>query len=250
MISWRPPLGINKIMRKRSCQKCASRRSQARTKQCMACIPNMAAWWRQCIRSIDDWKLSLPSHSIKLPCPIPTGWARGGKLQKTYQVTRCQQDAKGNYYLAYMYMIDWEPEGCKWCCWVDVPPPIPYSWHQKEDLIAAPMMVRGPFHRTCHQWQLVIHWLLPWQQCFIANQDQECHFTCHWMTNCHWWQVLRNGPQVSLRCVLFSMPKLSRCSSAHSLFLTSDRRFSSSTNDGQICLQLSHSKYFSCSCVS
>ena len=25
--------------------------------------------------------------------------------------------------------------------------------------------------RTCHQWQLVIHWLLPWQQCFIANQN-------------------------------------------------------------------------------
>ena len=28
--------------------------------------------------------------------------------------------------------------------------------------------IKGPFHRTCHQWQLVIHWLLPWQQCFIA----------------------------------------------------------------------------------
>ena len=52
----------------------------------------------------------------------------------------------------------------------------------------------GPFHRTCHQWQLVIHWLLPWQQCFIANQNQECHFICQWMTNCHWWQVLWNGP--------------------------------------------------------
>ena len=53
----------------------------------------------------------------------------------------------------------------------------------------------GPFHRTCHQWKLVIHWLLPWQQCFIANQNQECHFTCQWMTNCHWWQVLWNGPE-------------------------------------------------------
>ena len=38
----------------------------------------------------------------------------------------------------------------------------------------------GVFHRTCHQWQLVIHWLLPWQQCFIANQNQECHFICRW----------------------------------------------------------------------
>ena len=36
----------------------------------------------------------------------------------------------------------------------------------------------GAFHRTCHHWQFVIHWLLPWQQCFIANQNQECHFTC------------------------------------------------------------------------
>ena len=56
-------------------------------------------------------------------------------------------------------------------------------------------LTKGPFHRTCHQWQLVIHWLLPWQQCFLANQNQECHFICQWMTNCHWWQVLWNGPQ-------------------------------------------------------
>ena len=33
IISWRPPLGVNRITRKCSCQKCASRRSQARTKQ-------------------------------------------------------------------------------------------------------------------------------------------------------------------------------------------------------------------------
>ena len=33
IISWRPPLGVNRSTRKRSCQKCASRRSQARTKQ-------------------------------------------------------------------------------------------------------------------------------------------------------------------------------------------------------------------------
>ena len=52
----------------------------------------------------------------------------------------------------------------------------------------------GVFHRTCHQWQLVIHWLLPWQQCFIANQNQECHFTCQWMTYCQWWQVLLKYP--------------------------------------------------------
>ena len=45
-----------------------------------------------------------------------------------------------------------------------------------------------------HFIELVIHWLLPWQQCFIANQNQECHFICHWMTNCHRWQVLWNGP--------------------------------------------------------
>ena len=33
IISWRPPLGVNRFTRKRSCQICASRRSQARTKQ-------------------------------------------------------------------------------------------------------------------------------------------------------------------------------------------------------------------------
>ena len=44
-----------------------------------------------------------------------------------------------------------------------------------------------PFHRTSIQWQL------PWQQCFIATQNPECHFTCHWMASCHWWQVLWNG---------------------------------------------------------
>ena len=52
----------------------------------------------------------------------------------------------------------------------------------------------GVFHRTCHQWQRVIHWLLPWQQYFIANQNPECHFTCQWMTNCHWWQFYEMGP--------------------------------------------------------
>ena len=26
-------------------------------------------------------------------------------------------------------------------------------------------------------------------RCFIANQNQECHCTCQWMTNCQWWQV-------------------------------------------------------------
>ena len=40
----------------------------------------------------------------------------------------------------------------------------------------------GPFHRTRHQWQLVIQWLIPWQQCFMPNQNPECHFTCQWMT--------------------------------------------------------------------
>ena len=68
---------------------------------------------------------------------------------------------------------------------------------------------RGVFHRTCHQWQLVIHWLLPWQQCFIANQNQECHFTCQWMTNCYWWQVLWNGPQILIclqTLLLFTKP--------------------------------------------
>ena len=38
------------------------------------------------------------------------------------------------------------------------------------------MQYWAPFHRTFHQWQFVIHWLLPWQQCFIANKNQECHF--------------------------------------------------------------------------
>ena len=58
------------------------------------------------------------------------------------------------------------------------------------------MKIRGAFHRTGHHWQFVIHRLLPWQQCFIANQNQECHFTCQWMTNCQWWQVLWNAPRV------------------------------------------------------
>ena len=30
-------------------------------------------------------------------------------------------------------------------------------------------------------------------QCFIANQNQECHCTCQWMTNCQWWQVSWNA---------------------------------------------------------
>ena len=34
-------------------------------------------------------------------------------------------------------------------------------------------------------------------QCFIANQNQECHFTCQWMTNCQWWQVSWNTPEVA-----------------------------------------------------
>ena len=37
----------------------------------------------------------------------------------------------------------------------------------------------------------------PWQ-CFIANQNQECHFICQWMTNCQWWQVSWNAPQVMI----------------------------------------------------
>ena len=51
IISWRPPFGVNRITPKCSCQKCASRRSQSRTKQPMTFTPNMAAWWHQCIRS-------------------------------------------------------------------------------------------------------------------------------------------------------------------------------------------------------
>ena len=30
---------------------------------------------------------------------------------------------------------------------------------------------------TCHSMTTS---LLPWQQCFIANQNLDCHFTCHW----------------------------------------------------------------------
>ena len=30
--------------------------------------------------------------------------------------------------------------------------------------------------------------------CFIANQNQECHCTCQWMTTCQWWQVSWNAP--------------------------------------------------------
>ena len=34
-------------------------------------------------------------------------------------------------------------------------------------------------------------------QCFIANQNQECHCTCQWMTNCQCWQVSWNAPQIN-----------------------------------------------------
>ena len=36
-------------------------------------------------------------------------------------------------------------------------------------------------------------------QCFIANQNQECHCTFQWMTNCQWWQVSWNAPQTFLQ---------------------------------------------------
>ena len=34
-------------------------------------------------------------------------------------------------------------------------------------------------------------------QCFVANQYQECHCTCQWMTNCQWWQVSWNAPLIT-----------------------------------------------------
>ena len=40
-------------------------------------------------------------------------------------------------------------------------------------------------------------------QCFIANQNQECHCTCQWMTHCQWWQVSWNAPQVLMKFVWF-----------------------------------------------
>ena len=50
-------------------------------------------------------------------------------------------------------------------------------------------------------------------QCFIANQNQECHCTCQWMTNCQWWQVSWNAPPppglpYSRLCARIAQPKL------------------------------------------
>ena len=68
-----------------------------------------------------------------------------------------------------------------------------YQLWQDENLVGYSRYTRALFHRTCHQWQLAIQWQLPWQQCFIANKNPECHFICHWMASCNWWQVLWNG---------------------------------------------------------
>ena len=73
--------------------------------------------------------------------------------------------------------------------------PLKVAWHMCKHSWAL-------FHRTCHQWQLVIRWLLPWQQCFIANQNPECHFTCHWMASSNRWQILWNGAQISMNFLL------------------------------------------------
>ena len=44
-----------------------------------------------------------------------------------------------------------------------------WEW-EKQDIcitfIIKQTIIRGPFHRTCHQWQLAIQWLLPWPQCW------------------------------------------------------------------------------------
>ena len=58
-----------------------------------------------------------------------------------------------------------------------------------------PLRTRGPFHRTCHQWQFVIHWQIKWHSWFWLAMKHCCHGSSQWMTSCHWWQVLWNGPQ-------------------------------------------------------
>ena len=60
--------------------------------------------------------------------------------------------------------------------------PIPYDWARFiEPVINDNLSFNDYYHG---------------KQCFIANQNQECHFICHWMTSCHWWQVLWNGPPI------------------------------------------------------
>ena len=63
-----------------------------------------------------------------------------------------------------------------------------------------PQVVRsGPhFKELVIQWQLAIQWLLLWQQCFIANQNPECYFTCHWIASYHWTTTsMKWGPDFS-----------------------------------------------------
>ena len=38
--------------------------------------------------------------------------------------------------------------------------------------LSAIKQYRGVFHETCHHWQFVIHWLLPWQQSVTVLQSQ------------------------------------------------------------------------------
>ena len=56
----------------------------------------------------------------------------------------------------------------------------------------------GPFNRTCHQWQLAIHWQIKWHSWFWLAMKHCCHGNSQWMTSCHWWQVLWNGPQIKI----------------------------------------------------
>ena len=66
---------------------------------------------------------------------------------------------------------------------------------------------------TSHNLMTTLHWLMIFfslsdeRIVHIEDQNQECHFICQWMTSCHWWQVLWNGPQ-KLSILYFQLWKL------------------------------------------
>ena len=54
---------------------------------------------------------------------------------------------------------------------------------------------QGPISQDfSSQWQFVIHWQIKWHSWFWLAMKHCCHGSSQWMTSCHRWQVLWNGP--------------------------------------------------------
>ena len=110
-----------------------------------------------------------------------------------------------------------------------VPPPVPYIWHQKEDFISAPMTIVFSFNAFYFGAKVRV------SRCWSSSAHSlRMYF---WPSEIGFNSCTNHG-RVSLRCVLFLVPKSGGCSSARSLYISDIRKRISYLHQWRSCFPL------------